>query len=124
MKILLTAMMVSLVLLFGCAASNPLPQPNPNTTTLTLQTPAAASSAVQISNFAFNPSSMSVAKGTTVTWTNNDNTAHTITSTTGAFDSGRLQTGASWSFTFNTAGTYDYICSIHTSMKGQIVVTG
>jgi plastocyanin len=66
---------------------------------------------------------LEVPVGTTVTWTNNDPSQHTATST-GNFDSGVLAQGGTFSFTFDTAGTYDYICSLHPNMTGQIVVTG
>jgi plastocyanin len=62
--------------------------------------------------------------GTVVTWTNSDVVAHTATATNpqGAFNSGNLNTGQSYSFTFDTAGTYDYFCSYHPFMKGTIIV--
>jgi Copper binding proteins, plastocyanin/azurin family len=74
-------------------------------------------------NFAFVPASLKIAVGTTVTWTNQDSTAHTVTSDTGAWpDSGQLATGKSFSFTFNKAGTFAYHCAIHRSMTATIVV--
>ena len=78
--------------------------------------------AVQIQNFAFNPPTLQVPAGTTVTWTNLDSTPHTATSTTGAFDSGNLNPGQSFSFAFEQAGTFDYLCRYHPSMRGSIVV--
>ncbi|MCX6347189.1 MAG: cupredoxin domain-containing protein, partial [Actinobacteria bacterium] len=61
--------------------------------------------------------------GDTVTWTNNDNHDHTVTSDSGTFNSGNIANGSTFSFTFSTAGAYSYNCSIHTSMIGTIVVT-
>ena len=60
----------------------------------------------------FNPEDLTINVGDTVTWTNNDGMAHTATSTGGpaSFDSGNIATGATWSFTFTEAGTYDYKC--------------
>ena len=79
---------------------------------------------VSISGFAFNPSSLTVKAGVTVTWTNQDGTAHTVTSDNGAFtSSGNLATGAQYAFTFMTAGSYPYHCSIHPAMRGTITVT-
>jgi plastocyanin len=75
---------------------------------------------VNIQNFAFAPETLTVKKGATVTWTNNDSAPHQIKSDT--FNSDRLSGGQSFSFTFNDAGTFDYICSIHPSMKGKIIV--
>ncbi len=82
---------------------------------------AQTAGAVTIADFQFTPASLSVPLGTTVTWTNNGPTAHTATDQ-GVFDSGVLQAGQKFSFTFNTAGTFNYICTIHPSMKGTITV--
>ena len=57
-----------------------------------------------------------------MTWTNNDPVAHTVTSDNGVFASGNLSPGATFSYTFNTAGTYSYHCSIHTYMVGTVAV--
>jgi plastocyanin len=79
---------------------------------------------VSIKNFAFNPPNATVAPGTTVTWVNNDQTAHTVTANDGAFDSGTLQPGQSYSFKFDKAGTYAYHCNIHPDMTATITVSG
>jgi plastocyanin len=60
--------------------------------------------------------------GTKVTWTNHDGVAHTVTADNKAFSSGPITSGKSFSFTFTKAGTYSYACSIHTVMKGTIIV--
>jgi plastocyanin len=80
------------------------------------------SSLINIKDFAFNPGEITVAPGTSVTWTNEDSTVHTITSAT--FDSGEVKPGEQYKFTFSTPGTYDYACSIHPSMRGKVIVTG
>jgi plastocyanin len=77
---------------------------------------------VSIKNFAFTSNNISVTKGTTVKWTNNDGVTHTVTADDGSFDSGSLTNGASFSHTFSTAGTYTYHCSIHTTMTGTVTV--
>lgn len=80
---------------------------------------------IAIKNFAFDPGSLTVKAGTTVTWTNQDSVPHIVASDTGSpvpFTSGSLPNGAPYSFTFKQAGTYTYHCSIHPSMKGTIVV--
>ena len=82
----------------------------------------AATHAVTISEFAFAPATLTITAGDTVTWTNEDPVAHTATSTTGAFDSGDIDQGSSYSFTFTTPGTYDYLCTPHPTMTGRIVV--
>lgn len=67
---------------------------------------------------------MSVKSGTTVTWTNDDSVAHTVTSDTGSvLNSSSIAPGQSFSFTFTTPGTYAYHCAIHPGMKATIVVT-
>lgn len=87
-------------------------------------TATAEGVSITIADFAFSPQTIEIPVGTTVTWTNNDVTQHTATAKDGTWDSGILGQGDTFSFTFDTAGTYDYICSLHPNMTGQIVVTG
>ena len=82
----------------------------------------AATSPVAIQGSAFNPPTTTVNVGDTVTWTNRDAIGHTSTSDTAKWDSPVLPNGGSFSFTFTVAGTFTYHCSIHTFMKGSIVV--
>ncbi|MEW5995618.1 MAG: cupredoxin family copper-binding protein [Candidatus Zixiibacteriota bacterium] len=84
----------------------------------------AGGNSVNIQNYAFSPSSITVSVGTTVTWTNMDAVIHTATSTGGptSFDSGNLLQGQSWSYTFSQAGTYTYKCTPHPYMTGTVVV--
>ncbi len=84
--------------------------------------PAATPTVIIIKNFAFSPSSVTIPVGATVIWRNQDSAAHTVTSTSQGFDSGNLDSGAHFTFTFLKAGTYDYVCSYHPNMAGQIVV--
>ena len=87
---------------------------------------ASATDEVEIEDFAFQPSAITVKKGTTVTWTNKDNVQHSIVPDTqsNAFDGSELLTkDESYSFTFNTPGTYPYHCGPHPNMKGTVVVT-
>jgi plastocyanin len=87
------------------------------------QTPAPAAVAVGIDNFTFNPQTVTVKAGTTVTWTNKDDIPHGIAVTNNAFKrSQALDTDDSFSFTFTTPGTYQYFCYIHPHMVGSIVV--
>lgn len=135
MRLVLLVLFASALLLLGCAGPASAPpsgqtpaQPQNQQSATGQQPPAgsnqqpASSASIKISGFAFSPSELTVAKGATVTWTNNDGVAHTITS--GSFDSGSIKNGGSFSFTFTQAGTYDYYCSIHPSMKGKITVSG
>ncbi len=77
---------------------------------------------VEIVDFAFHPPSITITAGDTVTWTNADAVAHTATSTSGVFDSGALEQGQSYSFTFSMPGTYAYLCTPHPAMTGEVVV--
>ena len=88
-----------------------------------LATCAQAEEMVDIEGFAFQPATLTVPPGTTVTWTNQDNAPHTVTSVDGKFDSGSLSKGQKFSFNFTEPGVYDYHCKIHPSMRGQIEVT-
>jgi plastocyanin len=82
----------------------------------------AADAEVKIDNFSFAPQDLTVAVGTTVTWTNRDDIPHTVVSTDGAFKSKVRDTDEKFSYTFSKAGTYQYFCSIHPKMTGKVVV--
>jgi amicyanin len=85
--------------------------------------PAGAETvSVKIGNFTFGPKELKVKSGTTVTWTNEDDIPHTVTSSTMAFKSKALDSDDKFSFTFTTPGTYQYFCSLHPHMTGTIVV--
>jgi plastocyanin len=86
--------------------------------------PAAVQESVKIDNFTFTPQRVTVKAGSTVTWTNEDDIPHTVTSSTKAFRSKALDTDDKFSFTFTTAGVYEYFCSLHPHMTGTIVVEG
>jgi LPXTG-motif cell wall-anchored protein len=83
---------------------------------------ASASTAVTIKDFDFTPGSVTINVGDTVTWTNNGPTGHSATSTSGEFDTGIMDAGNSGSHTFDTAGSFSYICTPHPYMKGTVVV--
>jgi plastocyanin len=80
------------------------------------------SNTVVMMNIAFNPGTLTVSAGTTVTWQNNDGITHTSTSDTGVWDTGNIAGGTSKSVTFPNAGTFKYHCTIHAGMTGTIVV--
>jgi plastocyanin len=85
-------------------------------------TPAAATS-VEIHDLAFDPATIEIPVGSSVTWTNDDSVPHTATAQDrAALQSGTIQPGESFSQTFDTPGTYDYFCEFHANMKGTIVV--
>jgi plastocyanin len=81
-----------------------------------------AETEVKIDNFAFAPQRVVVKAGTTVIWINNDDIPHTVASSAKLFKSNALDTKDKFSFTFTTAGAYEYFCSLHPHMTGTIVV--
>ncbi|HUZ65278.1 MAG TPA: cupredoxin family copper-binding protein [Acetobacteraceae bacterium] len=83
----------------------------------------AATMKVQIDNYAFAPTNLSVHPGDTVVWTNRDSVPHTVTSIgAGGLDSGTLDPGGSFRFTFRKAGAYSYHCAIHPEMRAMVRV--
>jgi len=77
---------------------------------------------VLIQNMAFSPATITVAAGTTITWTNKDGMTHTITSDSNLFDSGNIANNGTYTHMFATAGTFAYHCSIHTDMMASVKV--
>lgn len=88
-------------------------------------TPAApAAVSADIRDFVYQPSTIQLRTGGTVTWTNVDSVPHSATARSGGWDSGLLQKGQSWTRTFETAGEFYYYCSVHPSMYGKVIVNG
>jgi len=115
-RILLTDGLVMLAMLLiafsvSCQATPPMEGETASTTT-----------EINISGFAFVPTDITVAVGATVTWTNLDSAAHTVTSETNLFDSGNLARNATFSYSFANRGTFSYYCALHPSMKGKVSV--
>jgi amicyanin len=112
-------------------ASNPAPAPTSNNTSNNnaSQNPPSSSQAtsskeVSIADMAFSPANITVKKGTTVTWTNNDSVGHNVIADSGKGPNSQiLQKGQTYSFTYDTAGTFSYHCGVHPSMKGTVTVT-
>ncbi len=96
------------------------------TGTLLLSCPASLWSSgaqrIAIDNFAFSPATVTVAPGTEVTWTNEDDIPHTIVLMDGSARSKAMDSDDSFSYRFDKAGTYQYICGLHPHMHGEIVV--
>ncbi len=83
----------------------------------------AGEASIHIDNFAFTPASITVAPGTTVTWENGDDIPHSVVaSDKTTFRSKVMDSEEKFSFTFKTAGTFEYFCALHPHMKGSIVV--
>ena len=126
-KNIFVMLLILSILLVGCSESQQATPPmrqqaqNPQA-----QSPAQSNAIVQtidISDFAFTPGVITIKKGDTITWINQDAASHTITSDDGSeLDSSSLPQGGSYSHTFNTAGEYSYHCKIHPPMKGKVIV--
>ena len=128
LRIALGAALIALSV--GCSGSyspspspSPMPSPSPTPSPSTQGTPASiVSGSSLLTTTAYAPNPISVAVGGTVTWTNNDNVAHTSTSNTGVWNSGSVPPGGTFSMTFPTAGTFPYHCGIHPNMVGTVTV--
>ena len=106
--LIIVALVIALSLVAGC--NNADNQDSTSTST----------NSVEIKDFAFNPATINIKAGTVVTWTNQDTAKHTVK--LDEIESPSLAKGQSWSYSFTTPGTYNYICSLHPSMKGKIIV--
>ena len=88
--------------------------------------PAKAVVTVTIKDFKFVPETVTVHQGDTVEWKNEDSALHTATADgeaqNPAFDSGSISKGATWRYVAGTKGTYNYTCTFHPKMKGQLIV--
>ena|SRR6185312_6293608 len=113
------------LLLAGCSASKPSAGVGAPSVRMSATAPAGPVSGnqVNIDDFAFVPLTLTVAVGTTVTWTNHDEEPHTVAASDGSFHSPGMGTGATFSHTFSAPGKFDYVCSIHPMMHGTVVVT-
>lgn len=125
-KIWFIGLLVIAVLISGCTTTTTTrpAEPTPIATTSAPITTTPAPVSVAIKSSTFTPAIVEISKGTTVTWTNDDGVPHTVTSISGAFDSGNLEPGKTYSYTFNQAGPFEYSCSNHPSMThGKVIVT-
>jgi plastocyanin len=111
---------LALLALVGCSggttsATSPSSMSNPNSAMS-----GGGGTPVNIENMLFNPGDVTINAGGNVTWKNADSTAHTVTGE--GWQSGTLSPGASFSHTFDKAGTYEYHCAIYDLMKGKVTV--
>ena len=83
---------------------------------------AAAPNNIEVKDFMFMPTTLTVNAGAEVSWVNKDDEPHTVVSDNGLFRSGALDTDESFSFKFDKPGTYHFTCSIHPRMVGTIIV--
>jgi len=141
---MVSIVVVALVVVSGCiqpAPSQPLPasptptlvvahtsqQPPPAPPITPISQAPVSANTITIKNFAFDPQTLTVNAGSTVRWVNYDSVTHRIVfiDTAGRdtdVDSNPLSASQSWSSKFDQPGTYDYYCTIHTDMKGKIIV--
>jgi len=112
-----------LLICSGCGSSYSTPSSPSNPGGGGGGTPVSiVSNASNLTATAFAPSPVSVQAGGSVTWTNNDNTAHTSTANNGAWNSGSIAPGRTFTMTFPSAGTFTYHCTIHPGMTGTVTV--
>lgn len=116
---------VMLLILTGCGKEVVKPETTADGTPLqpgvSVREPNIANAIkVDMTNSAFAPAIVTIKAGDTISWTNRDKVMHQLKSET--FNSQELQTGQTFSFTFDNPGTYDYVCSVHPSMTGSIIV--
>ena len=126
---LIAVLTMLLLLLISVSCMNDSDQSATGTETGQDDTSAQNGDEVQIAmrSFRFNPDTVTIKQGTTVTWVNEDGVAHTVVSgvrnnKSGLFDSGNISSGGTFSYTFNEKGTFDYFCEPHSGMDGTIVV--
>jgi plastocyanin len=105
-----------LAVLFAALASTPCLAEDPN------NAGAGPVATVSMDHNTFIPGEITVVPGTTVTWVNTENMPHTVVDSNKGFRSKTLVKDATFSFTFTTAGDFDYVCSIHPNMKGKVIV--
>jgi len=77
---------------------------------------------VTIDGTAYTPATLRVKTGDSIIWTNDDPFAHTVTSRAGGFDSKMIATGRSWTYRATRAGEFPYVCALHPTMKGTLIV--
>ena len=112
----------NVIVLSALALSAACGSSNPTTPTPTSVAVSIVAGARTLGSNAYTPNPTSITVGSTVTWTNNDTLTHTVTSDSGAFDSGSLAPGAKFTFTFLTRGTFAYHCTPHPGMVASVVV--
>jgi plastocyanin len=115
------AFSMSVALLFVAFAAIPAACSSQAAAAQTTAAPAVV--VVHLHDFMMDPSTVTVAPGTTVEWDNDDGARHTITATDKSFDSGDLKPGQKWTHTFASPGTFAYTCTQHPEMTGTVIVS-
>jgi plastocyanin len=117
-----TILLIAGLISAACGGGGIATPPAAATSAPAVQNAGGGTQEVKIVNFTFDPPTITVSPGTTVKWTNQDTDTHTVLADDGSFDSGQMEQGASFSFTFSKAGTFSYKCGNHPSMLGKVVV--
>ncbi len=118
----------ALLALFVMATCTPAAPPSPTrplgTAPVLASTPteSAAGPLIAIEGFKYQPATLTVSVGTTVTWVDQDDDAHTVTADDGRFTSAGLDRGEQFSYRFTAPGTYAYHCALHPQMTARIIV--
>ncbi|HSJ58194.1 MAG TPA: cytochrome D1 domain-containing protein [Anaerolineae bacterium] len=109
-------------LLAGCGGAEPTDAPAAEPTSEVVEVSAVTEATASIVEGAFQPHTLVVATGATITWQNDDTVAHTVTSQDGWFDSGQIEPGETFTYQFDQPGTFQYQCNNHGTMEGVVVV--
>lgn len=112
-----TSMSIAFAGVVGCKSDSASPYGSNNSQ------PTVPPNTVVMRAMSFDPGSMTVARGTTITWRNDDGAVHTSTSDSTGWDTGDMPAGATRTTTFNTAGTFRYHCTYHRSMGMVATIT-
>ncbi len=118
-----SALLVVLLSLSSCSPNHQSATPTNQQTEPSKVSVQNSNATVKILNFKYVPETLKIGTGETVQFVNQDEEPHTVTAKDGSFDSKALDTQQAWTHTFNQAGTFPYLCSIHPYMKGTITVT-
>ena len=119
----LGVLLAALVAACSTGGGTPSPTEAPSAAAPSGAAPGGTTGTVSIVDFGFEPADLTVAAGTTVTWTNTGAATHTVTWSDGTPESSGLTSGATYQRTFDAAGSFPYVCGIHGSMSGTITVT-
>jgi plastocyanin len=119
-----TVGVVGAIALTGCGGGDSGSTKGPGSSSTTTGSTAAAVSTdrIDIADFKYDPDAVTVTAGTTVTWANSDDAAHTATADDSSFDTGDLERGDSKAITLEKPGTYSYYCRFHPFMKATVEV--
>ena len=123
MPIRISAVAALLLISTACGSSySPTPGPSPSPQPGTGTPVSIVRGADVLTTTAYSPNPITIAAGGSVTWTNNDNIAHTSVGDGGGWNSGSINAGQTFTTTFPSAGTFRYHCSIHPNMIGTVTV--